>query len=92
MVRPGVLFSQECLAETGLWCELASGIDPTQWARVCRFIGHLSAERFQSVCRLIHQLSMGMNEAQTVDTPLPPHPLVSLGPSGLGGEYQKEWE
>ena len=89
MVRPGVLFSQECVAETGLWCELTPGIDPTQWARVCRFIGHTSTDRFQSICHLINKLSE--NQASTITTPEPPCPLVSLGPSGIGGDYQKEW-
>ena len=89
MVSQGILFSQECIAETGLWCELAPGIDPTQWARVCRFLGHLSPERFQRACQQLHQLcsSKSLPTASTNK----PRPLVSLGPSGIGGEYQKEW-
>ncbi len=89
MVRPGVLFSQECIAETGLWCELATGIDPTEWAKVCRFIGHLTVDRFQTICCLISQLCE--DQAPTSTPPESPRPLVSLGPSGIGGEYQKEW-
>ena len=38
----GVLFSEPLYTETGVWCELAPGIDPAQWAGLCRHIGTLS--------------------------------------------------
>lgn len=36
MSSQGLLFAEPAIAETGLWCELTDGIDPTRWARVCR--------------------------------------------------------
>lgn len=42
-----LLFSEPAIAETGVWCTLTEGIDPAEWANVCRKIGQLSPERFQ---------------------------------------------
>ena len=42
----GLLFSEPSIAETGVWCSLNEGIDPKEWARVCRFIGKLSPREF----------------------------------------------
>ncbi|MBN1547552.1 MAG: hypothetical protein JW902_12930, partial [Syntrophaceae bacterium] len=33
----GVLFSEPLYTETGVWCELAPGIDPAQWAEICLY-------------------------------------------------------
>ncbi len=96
MVRQDVLFSQACIAETGLWCELAPGIDPVDWARICRFLGHLRPDRFQTVCAWLrriaeNEISPPQPEARVSAHTAPSKPLVSLGPSGLGGPYQREW-
>jgi hypothetical protein len=32
----GFLFAESSIAETGVWCELSSEIDPDEWAYVCR--------------------------------------------------------
>ncbi len=42
----GLLFSEPSYSETGVWCSLNEGIDPKEWARVCRFIGNLSPREF----------------------------------------------
>lgn len=44
-----LLFNIPAIAETGVWCTLADGIDPAQWAGTCRKIGQLSPDRFAEV-------------------------------------------
>lgn len=44
-----LLFDIPSIAETGVWCTLADGIDPAQWAGICRKIGQLSPDRFAEV-------------------------------------------
>ena len=41
-----LLFSEPAIAETGVWCTLTEGIDPAEWANVCRKIGQLTPDRF----------------------------------------------
>ena len=49
----GLLFSEPSIAETGVWCKLNEGIDPAEWASLCRFIGNLSAREFGVVRKKI---------------------------------------
>ena len=49
----GLLFSEPSIAETGVWCELKNGIDPGEWARVCREIGRMSPKEFMKVKRKV---------------------------------------
>ena len=44
-----LLFDIPSFAETGVWCQLNDGIDPAQWAGLCRKIGQLTPEQFQDV-------------------------------------------
>ena len=44
-----LLFDIPSIAETGVWCQLADGIDPAEWAGLCRQIGQLSPQRFEEV-------------------------------------------
>jgi len=44
-----LLFDIPSIAETGVWCTLADGIDPAQWAGICRKVGQLSPDRFEEV-------------------------------------------
>ena len=46
MSSQGLLFAEPAIAETGLWCELADGIDPERWARLCKYLGDLSPKQF----------------------------------------------
>lgn len=45
----GILFSEPSIAETGIWCELNPGIDPAQWAYLCRYLGTRNPEEFQKL-------------------------------------------
>ena len=94
MVSQGLLFSEPSIAETCVWCELSEGIDPAQWAHLCRYIGTLTLQEFECVKKKILSKS---NEVKS--QPQSIHhssgnsakiPLVSIGPSGVGGEYQRE--
>lgn len=44
-----LLFDIPAIAETGVWCQLNDGIDPAQWAGICRRIGQLSPDRFAEI-------------------------------------------
>ena len=47
MSSQGLLFAEPAIVETGLWCELADGIDPARWAHLCRYLGNLTPEQFR---------------------------------------------
>lgn len=44
-----LLFDIPTIAETGVWCQLADGIDPAEWAGLCREIGQMSPKQFANV-------------------------------------------
>jgi len=94
MAFQGLLFSEPSIAETCVWCELSEGIDPAEWARLCRYIGTLSLKEFECVRKKILSKSGGVKSklkgiCHSSDN-LVEIPLVSIGPSGIGGEYQRE--
>ncbi len=92
MSSQGLLFSEPSIAETGVWCELSEEIDPAQWAGICRKIGKFSLLKFQ----LLKQLLRSSESSETItmaDSSRKTYvqlPLLSIGPSGIGGEYQRE--
>jgi len=90
MIAQGLLFSEPSIAETGIWCKLADGIDPAQWASLCRFIGSRSPREFDAIVRMVRgrENSSSVTSEKAKDVRMP---LVSIGPSGIGGEYQWEW-
>jgi len=94
MVSQGLLFSEPSIAETCVWCELSEGIDPAEWASLCRYIGSLSIMEFKCVRKKFLPKPGGMKSklkgiCRSFDN-LVRIPLVSIGPSGIGGEYQRE--
>ena len=94
MVSQGLLFSEPSIAETCVWCELSEDIDPAAWANLCRYIGTLSLKEFEYVRRKILPKSISVESkpkriCQRSDNWVK-IPLVSVGPSGIGGEYQRE--
>ena len=50
-----LLFDVPSIAETGVWCTLADGIDPAQWAGICRKIGQLSPNRFAEIANFLNR-------------------------------------
>ncbi|MHC4206618.1 MAG: hypothetical protein ACYSTT_18350 [Planctomycetota bacterium] len=90
MDSQGLLFSEPSIAETGVWCQLSEGINPAQWAALCRFIGTKRPHEFETITRMV-------KGGKVTHSPLAEKPknvkmpLVSIGPSGIGGPYQREW-
>lgn len=85
MKAQGLLFSEPSIAETGVWCSLADGIDPAQWASLCRFIGSRSPREFDAIVKMVR----GRENSDTVSAEadrMVGVPLVSIGPGGIGGE------
>ena len=84
----GLLFSEPLYTETGVWVELSEGLDPEQWASVCRYIGSLSPQKFKQVKKkiypnpdsLINRLNRLFVFEQSEAVGLP---LVCLGPAGM---------
>jgi hypothetical protein len=88
----GLLFSEPSISETGVWCTLSEEIDPADWAGLCRQIGQFSLLKFQLLKQLL-RASEGSESIPMPNARRKPYvhiPLVSLGPSGIGGEYQRE--
>ena len=94
MASQGLLFSESSIAETCVWCELSEGIDPAEWASLCRHIGTLSPEELERIKSEImpkpHHLKSRLRKTCSHTNRMVRIPLVSLGPSGIGGEYQEE--
>jgi len=92
MVSQGLLFSESSIAETCVWCELSEGIDPAQWANLCRYIGNMTLKEFEYVkrnilCKPVNVKSRQKRIHRRCDD-FVKIPLVSIGPSGIGGQYQ----
>ena len=91
MASQGLLFAEPSVAETGVWCTLSEGIDPADWAVLCRYIGSLSPEKFLRIRDDILRNTACENEEFPRTSDFTDIPLVSVGPSGLGGKYQREF-
>jgi len=94
MASQELLFSEPSIAETGVWCNLSEGIDPVQWAMLCRYIDTLNPIEFEQVQNEIMPdpdvAKRNLNRLFHRTDALIDIPLVSLGPSGIGGEFQRE--
>ncbi len=85
-------------APHAVWCKLNSQIDPTQWANLCRMLGQMPADSFEQIYtqtlsrkkiksfvqKLVHAIT---SYDATED---PQVPVTSIGPSGIGGDFQNE--
>lgn len=96
--KQGLLFSEPSIAETGVWCKLEEGIDPSEWARVCRHIGSLNYAEFERISAILmpkptpsSSIFTGLKRLLSFkpenSTGLP---IVSIGPGKPGDAYQ--WE
>jgi hypothetical protein len=50
----GVLITEPLYTETGVWCELAPGIDPAEWGHLCRHIGTLTPKQFRKAQKKVY--------------------------------------
>ena len=83
-----LLFSEPSIAETGVWCSLADGIDPAEWAYLCRQLGNLPEGRFQVVKKQLtpnpDSLRSRMKRIFCFSQAEVAHlPLVCVGPEGM---------
>jgi hypothetical protein len=81
MLAKGLIFSEPSIAETGVWCSLSEGIDPAQWASLCRFIGSRCPREFDVIVKMVRgreNSEVGSAEADRMVGV----PLVSIGPGG----------
>ena len=94
MVSQELLFSEPSIAESCVWCELSEGINPAEWANLCRYIGTLTIKEFECVKkRIMSKSDKVKSKSQKFcheSENFVKIPLVSIGPSGIGGEYQRE--
>ena len=100
MSSQGQVFNELGNCEVGVWCKLAPGIEPAKWAFICRYIGSLNPHEFHRMVSQLqgHHRSLSISAGRRIKGLLglnpPPTqsdvPLVSTGPSGIGGEYQRE--
>ena len=94
MAPQALLFSEPSIAEACVWCELSEGIDPAEWAALCRHLGTLAAGEFGRVRKKIlpepDKIGTGTNRRLCRTDTLVRVPLVSIGPSGISGEYQRQ--
>ena len=87
-------------ANVALRCKLSGGIDPNQWAGLCSYLGRLNPDEFSAVSLEFMQRHQNLKVAlkrrirSLVDLDVKPDltdvPLISSGPSGIGGQYQRE--
>jgi hypothetical protein len=81
MKAQGLIFSEPSIAEIGVWCSLTDGIDPAQWANLCRFIGSRSPEEFDAIVKMVRgRENSEVGSAEAVR--MVGVPLVSIGPGG----------
>jgi len=80
-----LLFAEPSFTQTGVWCDLNPAIDPAEWAYVCRAVGKLNADQFEALHNKFKRNTCH-NTMRTQKT----MPLVSIGPSGIGGYSQNE--
>ena len=83
-----LLFSEPSYSETGVWCVLNEEMDPAEWAGLCRKLGGMTAGEFEKVKAMLVSYLEGRKVDEKVNEGRVP--LVSFGPSGIGGEYQRE--
>ena len=91
----GLLFSEPLYTETGVWVELNPDIEPEEWAFLCRYIGNMGQREFKKCKKTIlpspDSLRSRLKRLFTFDgSKMVGIPIFSVGPSGIGGEFQRE--
>jgi hypothetical protein len=86
MHSQGFLFAEPSISDVCVWTQLRDDIDPADWAYLCRYFGKLEPKQFYSLLAQVkgqRRIKPNLNDVDAV-------PLVSIGCSGIGGEYQRE--
>ncbi|NQT04290.1 MAG: hypothetical protein HQ580_19845 [Planctomycetes bacterium] len=96
MATPSTLFKASCVRNRGVWFPVNRDIDMNRLTELCRFIAALAPRQFDAMADIIGDCKRLFEHAscspdrqkhQGRDTDLP---LVSIGPSGIGGRFQRE--
>lgn len=104
MYSKPIIYNELGKNEYSVWSKVNKGIDPSQWASVCRKIGNLSPREFEMVVALVDAHKSLKNalkghiegimgiEGQEESSQGSRHelPILSVGPSGINGEFQRE--
>ena len=54
----GRQFNSNSNYQVAVWCKLQPGIDPAQWASICRLLGSLSEEEFRYISMQLRMASL----------------------------------
>ncbi len=94
------IFNDLGVGEFSVWANLNPELDPGIWAQLCRSIGSLSQGEFSAIVShlsLRNSLKGHMRGKMGIEwsssrgqVNRQEMPIVILGPSGIGGEYQRE--
>ncbi len=96
MVTQSTLLKRSGVRDRGLWFPVNRDIDMNRLTELCRFIAALAPRQFDAIADVIGDCKRLFEPAactperkscQDKDTDLP---LVSIGPSGIGGCFQRE--
>ena len=89
-----LLLVKPSITETCVWRELFEVIYPAKCARLHLYIGKFRLKFFQFIRRKIVAKSTRVENESTKTRKRKDHmartPLISIGPSGIGGDYQEE--
>lgn len=108
MYSKPIIYNELSSNEYSVWAKVNNGIDPSQWASLCRQIGNLSRNEFSGVVALVNahlslksavkrqvEGNLGIGDGQVgsredCQGSREELPLLSVGPSGINGEFQRE--
>ena len=96
METQGTLLQPTCARNRGLWFPVNRDIDMNRLAELCRFIAGLAPRQFNAIadvigdCKRLFEPAACSPENKTCQDRDADLPLVSIGPSGIGGRFQRE--
>ena len=93
------IFNDLGVGEFSVWANVNPELDPGRWAQLCRSIGSMSKGEFSAIVALLQchtslknalkghmRGKMGIEWQGSGSVNRQGMPIVSLGPSGIGGE------
>ena len=81
-----LLFSEPSIAETGVWCSLHEGIDPAEWAALCRQLGLLSPSGFEAAKQV---LTACCTPPSATSSTKPKHTSPTHNPDSLKSRFRR---
>jgi hypothetical protein len=96
MATQSTLFKASCVRNRGLWSPVNRDIDMNRLTELCRFIAALAPRQLNAMadiigdCKRLFEPAACSPECQSREDSDTDLPLVSIGPSGIGGRFQRE--